>query len=69
MWKSEGRAPSLRVLPWHLPYNRRKSMKTEENARLKKKFNMYINECYKSLQLSLYFQHINRHWNQKFKKH
>ena len=21
MWKSGGRAPSLRVLPWHLPYN------------------------------------------------
>jgi transcription initiation factor TFIID subunit TAF12 len=20
-WKSAGRAPSLRVLPWHLPYN------------------------------------------------
>jgi len=26
MWKSAGRAPSLRVLPWHLPY-------TEEKAR------------------------------------
>ena len=25
MWKSAGRAPSLRVLPWHLPYNRGKS--------------------------------------------
>ena len=24
-WKSAGRAPSLRVLPWHLPYNRGKS--------------------------------------------
>jgi hypothetical protein len=21
MWKSAGRAPSLRVLPWYLPYN------------------------------------------------
>jgi hypothetical protein len=21
MWKSASRAPSLRVLPWHLPYN------------------------------------------------
>ena len=21
VWKSAGRAPSLRVLPWHLPYN------------------------------------------------
>ena len=21
MWKSAGRVPSLRVLPWHLPYN------------------------------------------------
>jgi len=21
MWKSAGRAPSLRVLPWHVPYN------------------------------------------------
>jgi len=20
-WKSAGRAPSLRVIPWHLPYN------------------------------------------------
>ena len=25
-WKSAGRAPSLRVLPWHLPYNWGKSM-------------------------------------------
>jgi hypothetical protein len=25
MWKNAGRAPSLRVLPWHLPYNRGKS--------------------------------------------
>jgi len=25
MWKSAGRAPSLRVLPWHLPYNWGKS--------------------------------------------
>jgi hypothetical protein len=25
MWKSVGRAPSLRVLAWHLPYNREKS--------------------------------------------
>jgi len=24
-WKSVGRAPSLRVLPWHLPYNWGKS--------------------------------------------
>jgi len=24
MWKSAGRAPSLRVLPWYLPYNWRK---------------------------------------------
>ena len=21
IWKSAGRAPSLRVLPWHFPYN------------------------------------------------
>jgi hypothetical protein len=21
MWKSAGRAPSLQVIPWHLPYN------------------------------------------------
>ena len=21
MWKSAGRAPSLQLLPWHLPYN------------------------------------------------
>jgi len=21
VWKSEGRAPPLRVIPWHLPYN------------------------------------------------
>ena len=25
VWKSAGRAPSLRVLPWHLPYNWGKS--------------------------------------------
>jgi len=27
MWKSAGRAPSLRVLPWHLPYNCEKARK------------------------------------------
>jgi len=27
IWKSAYRAPSLRLLPWHLPYNGRKSMK------------------------------------------
>jgi hypothetical protein len=26
MWKSAGRAPSWRVIPWHLPYNWGKSM-------------------------------------------
>ena len=25
IWESAGRAPSLRVIPWHLPYNWRKS--------------------------------------------
>jgi len=25
MWNSTGRAPSLRVLPWHFPYNWGKS--------------------------------------------
>jgi hypothetical protein len=25
IWKNAGRAPSLRVLPWHLPYNWGKS--------------------------------------------
>jgi hypothetical protein len=34
MWKSAGRAPSLRVLPWHLPYNWGKS--TEKPVRLRK---------------------------------
>jgi len=33
MWKSAGRVPSLRVLPWHI------CLKTEEKARqLKKKY-------------------------------
>jgi hypothetical protein len=32
IWKSAGRALSLRVLPWHLPYNRGKS--TEKPANL-----------------------------------
>jgi hypothetical protein len=27
MWKNTGRAPSLQVLPWHLPYNWGKSRK------------------------------------------
>jgi len=31
MWKSAGRASSLRVLPWHLPYNRGKSTKKNED--------------------------------------
>jgi hypothetical protein len=29
---SAGRAPSLRVIPWHLPYNRGKS--TEKSVRV-----------------------------------
>jgi len=28
IWKSAGRAPSLRVLPWNLPYNWGKARKT-----------------------------------------
>jgi hypothetical protein len=27
MWKGAGRTPSLRVLPWHLPYNWKKARK------------------------------------------
>ena len=27
MWKIAGRAPSLRVLPWYLPYNLEKARK------------------------------------------
>jgi hypothetical protein len=37
MWKTAGRAPSLRVLPWHLPYNRGKS--TENLIQAKKNLN------------------------------
>jgi hypothetical protein len=33
MWKSAGRAPSLRVLPWHLPYNWGKSTKKPVRVR------------------------------------
>jgi len=33
MWKSAGRAPSLRVLPWHLLYNRKKHGKTSVRLR------------------------------------
>jgi hypothetical protein len=32
IWKSVGRAPSLRVLPWHLPYNRGKSTEKPQSG-------------------------------------
>jgi len=32
MWKSAGRAFSLRVLPWHLPYNWGKSMERPQSG-------------------------------------
>jgi len=32
MWKSAGRTPSLRVLPWHLPYNWGKSMEKPQSC-------------------------------------
>jgi len=32
MWKSAGRAPSLRVLIWHLPYNREKSTEKPQSG-------------------------------------
>jgi len=32
MWKSAGRAPALRVLPWHLPYNWGKSMEKPQSV-------------------------------------
>jgi hypothetical protein len=31
-WKSAGRAPSLRVLPWHLPYNWGKSTEKPQSG-------------------------------------
>jgi len=31
-WKSTGRAPSLRVIPWHLPYNRGKSTEKTQSG-------------------------------------
>jgi hypothetical protein len=42
MWKSAGRDPSLRVLPWHLPY---KWGKITENLRQGKK-NLSQNTVY-----------------------
>ena len=43
MWNSAGRAPSLRVLPWHLPYNGGKSTENlsqgkKNLSQVKKKF-------------------------------
>jgi len=32
MWKSAGRAPCLRVLPWHLPYKWGKSMEKSQSG-------------------------------------
>ena len=32
LWKSAGRAPSLRVLLWHLPYNWGKSMENPQSG-------------------------------------
>jgi len=38
IWKSVGRAPSLRVIPWHLPYNWGKS--TEKPVRVAEEFQL-----------------------------
>jgi len=32
MWKSAGRAPFLRILPWHLSYNWGKSTEKPQSA-------------------------------------
>ena len=32
IWKSAGRAPSLRVIPWHLSYNRGKSTEKPQSG-------------------------------------
>jgi len=34
MWKSAGRVPSLRVIPWHLPYNWGKSKEKPQSGYL-----------------------------------
>jgi hypothetical protein len=46
--KSAGRAPSLRVLPWHLPYNWVKSTENPHSARV-------AEEC----QLARWWRYIN----------
>jgi hypothetical protein len=45
MWKSADHAPSLRILPWHLPYNWGKS--TENLSQGKKIIRHIINLCTK----------------------
>jgi hypothetical protein len=45
MWKSAGRAPSLRVLPWNLPYNWAKSTEKPQSE-----YSIYITK----------FLHINQ---------
>jgi len=34
-WNSMGRAPSLQVIPWHLPYNWGKSMEKPQSGKPK----------------------------------
>ena len=46
--KSAGRAPSLRVLPWHLPYNWGKS--TEKNSKSTEK--LFFNRYRKNIEIS-----------------
>ena len=55
MWKSAGRAPSLRVLPWHLPYNLGKS--TEKTSVRVRKTSVRLRKTSVKVQYTYYQKH------------
>ena len=55
MWKSAGRAPSLWVLPWRLPYNRRKS--TEKTSVRVRKTSVRLRKTTVRVQYTYYQKH------------
>jgi len=55
MWKSAGRAPSLWILPWHLPYNWGKS--TENLSQGKKN----LSQVKKNLSQSTVYHNLTTH--------
>jgi hypothetical protein len=63
MWKSADRAPSLRALPWHLPYYWWKS--TENLSQVKK--NLRVQYTYYQNTHTLQNSHTHTHITKQYK--